>query len=360
MGAPRPTISIDALKEFANARVLEICNHLLPNGRENCGLWEVGSIAGEPGQSMKVNLRGATRGLWTDFSTAKGTPEHAGNIIQLVAQVQFRGDVGKACQWLRSWLGLDHMDPERLGREKAKVARRLRDADKQAAAKADRNRRKAHGLFVSAVDLPGTPAETYLISRGIDLRGAGHAAPGSIKFHPEVWCAETNTKLPCMVAAINAIDGRHIGTHRTWLQPDGSGKATLVEPKKSIGKYQGGYIQLWKGAHKCHLRDLPEGTPIYVSEGIEDGLSAALAKPQARVIAGISLSNIGGLVLPERCPIHILGQRDTKMQAIEAFEGAVKRLQERGHQVFLISPPEGFKDYNDVLRGTPCEQAGGA
>jgi hypothetical protein len=153
-----------------------------------------------------------------------------------------------------------------------------------------------------------------------------------------------------MVAPIVHMDGRHLGTHRTWLQPNGNGKASLIEPKKSLGKYQGGFIPLWKGKHKCSMKDLPPATPIYVSEGIEDGLSAVLAKPSIRCIAGVSLSNIGGLELPAHCPVHILGQRDEKMKAIEAFASSVARLQDRGHKVFLIYPPEGVKDYNDLLR----------
>jgi hypothetical protein len=56
-----------------------------------------------------------------------------------------------------------------------------------------------------------------------------------------------------MIATIVGLDGRHKGTHRTWLQPDGSGKATLVEAKKSLGKYRGGFIPLWKGEHRCAL-----------------------------------------------------------------------------------------------------------
>lgn len=342
-------ISIDELRELANAKVLEICSEILPNGQNNCGYWEVGSIGGERGQSMKVNLRGATQGLWCDFSAPKGTPEYSGTLIDLVAQVKFGGRVGDACSWLRSWLGLDHLDPQRLATEKGKARKAAERAEGDARKKAEQNRRKAHGLYLEAVPYPDTIVETYLIGRGLDFRKAELKAPGVLRFHPQVYCAETGGKLPAMVAAIHNLEGLHLGTHRTWLQPNGKGKATLVEPKKSIGKYQGGFIHLWKGEHRCPVRELPAGVPIYVSEGIEDGLSAALAKPSARVIAGISLSNIGSLILPTANPIHILGQRDEKDQAVAAFERAVARLQERGHKVFLIYPPKGVKDYNDLL-----------
>lgn len=351
-------IEIDDLKELANAQVLAICQDLLPNGRENCGLWEVGSIEGEPGQSMKVNLRGATRGLWTDFSAAKGAPDHAGNIIQLVAAVRFGHNVGHACQWLRRFLGIDDMDPNELARQRARASRQASQAADDAAKKAERNRRKAHELYLSAVPIADTPAENYLKARALDFRAAGLELPGALRFHPQVYCQETRSKLPALVATIVSLEGRHLGTHRTWLQPDGSGKATLVEPKKSLGKYQGGFIPLWKGKHRCSMKDLPPGVAVYVSEGIEDGLSAVLADPSIRCIAGISLSNIGSLVLPEQCPVHILGQRDEKKKAIEAFASSVERLQARGHKVFLIYPPEGVKDYNDLLLRDAAAQRG--
>lgn len=352
-GGTQFAISIDELKEIANGSIAAICAHLLPNGRENCGYWEVGSIGGEPGQSLKVNLKGATKGLWTDFSASKGSPDYSGNVIQLVAQVKFGGRVGDACAWLRSWLGIDNLDPDRLASERAKARKAAAKSEKDAAEKAEKNRRRAHHLYLSAVPYPGTPAEAYLQSRALDFAGAGIAYPGAIRFAADVYCAETRGKLPAMIAPIQGLDGRHLGTHRTWLQPDGSGKATLVEAKKSLGKYRGGFIPLWKGEHKCSMKDLPPGTRIYVSEGIEDGLSIALARPTARVIAAVSLSNIGALELPDHCPIYLLAQRDEKMRAIEAFETALGALQERGYAVFLVYPPEGFKDYNDALRGTP-------
>jgi hypothetical protein len=268
------------------------------------------------------------------------------------------GGVGEACKWLRRWLGIDNLDPEALAKSKATAQRAAAKADKDAAARAEKNRRRAHQLFLSAVPYPDTIAENYLCSRGIDLRKAGLKAPGSIRFAPRAYCAEVRKDLPAMVAPIVGLDGLHRGTHRTWLQQDGNGKAMLVEAKKSIGKYAGGFIPLWKGDQRCGLKDLKPGTAIYVSEGIEDGLSVALARPSVRVIAGVSLSNIGRLELPEGCPVHILAQRDEKLKAIEAFEGALATLQERGFNVFLVYPPAGFKDYNDVLRGTPRDQGG--
>jgi len=86
-----------------------------------------------------------------------------------------------------------------------------------------------------------------------------------------------------------------------------------------------------------------------VSEGVEDGLSVVMAKPNLRVIAAVSLNNIRNLVLPADCPLYILGQRDEELQAIDSFEKAVVAHQQSGREVYLIDPPEGYKDYNEPI-----------
>jgi hypothetical protein len=355
-------LSIDEIKEIANGQCRQIVMHLLPNGRENCGYWETSSIEDikTGNYSLKVNLSGASRGQWTDFGAPKGTKERAGNILQLIAAVKFGHNIVDALKWARSWCGLDNLDPSRLATERAKARKAAKANIEAAAEKAENNRRRALQLYLSAEPLPGTLAENYLISRGIDLRAAGMAAPGSLKFKAECFCAETQSKLPAMVAAVVNLEGRHIATHRTYLRADGKGKASVLEAKKALGKYQSGFIPLWKGDRDCPMGELPPGTPVYVSEGIEDGLSVALARPSLRVIAAISLSNLGALELPPQCPIHILGQRDEKMRAIEAFASAVAKLQGKGHDVFLIYPPQGVKDYNELLqRDGVMQQNGG-
>lgn len=342
-------IEIDDLKTLANQNVRGLAAHLLPNGKESFGYWEVGSIAGEKGQSLKINLEGGHVGLWTDFSAPKGSPGYSGNLIQLAAQVNFGGDVGKACAWLMSWLGLDGLDPERLATEKAKAQKIARQNHIDAEEQAKKNRARALSLFVSAVPIGGTPAETYLCERGIDFRAIGMPAPNSLRFHPEVYCREVGRKLPAMLASMVNLEGEHIATHRTWLRADGRDKADLADAKKAMGRFRGGFIPLRKGSQRCSMKGLAPGTRILASEGIENALTVALVKPDDRIIAAVSLSNIGGLVLPDKCPLYIIADRDTGIQQADALAGAVARQEEAGREVFMIWPPEGYKDFNQVI-----------
>ena len=59
----------DELKAALLARAEQVCGHLLPDGRKENGEWRVGSIQGERGKSMGVNLK---TGLWKDFDAGEG------------------------------------------------------------------------------------------------------------------------------------------------------------------------------------------------------------------------------------------------------------------------------------------------
>src|ERR1700722_14629047 len=64
-----------------------------------------------------------------------------------------------------------------------------------------------------------TLVERYLRSRRIAIE-----PPPSLRYHPALKHM-TGTHLPAMVACVESRDGRFLGIHRTWLRPDGLGKA---------------------------------------------------------------------------------------------------------------------------------------
>lgn len=57
------------LNHILNGMVDSIAMNLLPNGKREGRYWRVGSVHGEPGQSLKVCLDGSSVGLWKDFSS---------------------------------------------------------------------------------------------------------------------------------------------------------------------------------------------------------------------------------------------------------------------------------------------------
>ena len=379
-GAATSGPSARDLEEALRARVDMVVPKLLPRARIHQiggAYWECGSVAGEQGSQMKINRSGGRQGLWTDFSAPQGTDEYSGDMLQLVAAVLFGGwssDSGKknAIAWAKSELGYDDLDPARLATIRAETRVRSEEASAAAAEQEAQRRDSAYAMWRGAVPIAGTAAEKYLDARGIGPSVLGKY-PGSFRFLPDAWCQVRRGKYPAMIAQIIGLDGRFRAVHRTYLDvsagkmgpvtnfklpPDAKGRRK--SHKLTLGLYKGGHLPLWKGASAATLREIPKGTPVYVSEGIEDGLTVALAMPDARVIAGVALSNMGGLELPPQAgPLIFIGQLDPiGGKALEAFEGCVKRQQEAGREVKIIWPQPGFKDFNDQLRGLRIAEAG--
>lgn len=190
---------------------------------------------------------------------------------------------------------------------------------------------------------------------------AGGKWPGALRFHPEVWNRDEGCKIPAMLAAIYNADGQQTGTHRTYLQAAaGRGWVKIDSPKakKVLGSMWHGFVPINKGSSGQPMRAMPEGEPVYVTEGIEDALVVRMMKPDARIIAAISLGNMGALVLPPAARrLVIVADRDTKPKAQEQLERSIAQQQARGMDVRLVMPPAPHKDVNDWWRAIRRERA---
>ncbi len=348
----------------------EVFRKLFPNavkqGNEMC----IGSIDGEPGQSLRMNVsRGPRRGFVKDFGGS-----WTGNILYLIRDAECGGDIAAAVRWAKIHLKLPDAGPmDEAAIERHRVEREARVARQRAAEAAEREKIRSAAVarwLQGHVLTAGDPVACYLRARGIDLALLPRL-PGALRYHDSVQYGFGEAggaapyRGPAMVAQVNALDGAHIATHRTWLACDGgrwtkAGAAQLGsdkrgkpnDPKKVMGLYKGGHIAVWKGAHRHPLRDLPEGVDVYVTEGIEDALTVACADPSLRVLAGISVSNIGDLELPAQMGrLIIVRQNDPPgSQAAIALTEAVGRQRAAGRRVFFVDPPEGVKDVNELAQ----------
>lgn len=340
----RPVYAIEQIVAMLASRAASLAAELLPGGVREGHEWRCGSLAGERGSSMAVHLAGTKAGVWCDFASGE-----KGDVLDLVAQCLFRGHKGQALQWSRAWLGLSRADPEAF-----RSARRLVEIKRADEAKVREGvRTRARKIWLDAQPrIAGTPVEDYLAGRGIDL-AALERQPRTLRFHPALHCQERGAALPAMVAAIAGPDGSIMACHRTWLEQAGPGdwrKARLLAPKKVLGGYRGGTIRLWRGASGKSLAAMPADEVIDVTEGIEDGLSVAMARPDCRVIAAVSVSNLAAIELPPQARrLCVWRQNDTAAAAIEAFDRAMDGLALRGLDVVLPAIPEGLKDVNDLL-----------
>ncbi|HLG87050.1 MAG TPA: toprim domain-containing protein [Alphaproteobacteria bacterium] len=333
-------VPIDQIVAALAAQALPLCQHLLAAGVREGAEWRVGSLAGEAGRSMAVHLHGSRAGIWSDFSTGE-----TGDALDLVAQCLFAGDKAQALKWSRAWLALDSAAPAPIVRKAVPPPDESR-----------KNREAARRIWLSAQErVAGTPVDRYLRGRGIDLAEL-ERQPRAIKFHPALWNTEAKQKFPAMVATITNHEGSLIACHRTWLAVQSDGRVTKVpglkEPKKTIGSFKGGAIRLWRGASMKPLRDAPIGETVVLTEGIEDALSIALACPQHRIMAAVSLGNLGNLVLPRSVETVIIAadNDDDNEQATKGLNRAIARFTSEGREVRIARSPIG-KDFNDCLQG---------
>nr|WP_242006358.1 toprim domain-containing protein [Acetobacter estunensis] len=334
------------LSHLLAERIVALAPELLRAGhREGCE-WRCGSLAGEKGQSLAVRLTGPRRGVWCDFSGGQ-----KGDALDLVAAVLFAGSRRDAMAWAKNWLGIGDSPVPQPTRQQISEKTNNQDLDRDE----QRRRAKARELWhQTPAGIADTPVELYLRGRGIDLREMGRA-PGSLRFNPAVWCAEVERPLPAMLAAICGANGKQVAVHRTWLVQTASGmwtKADLRASKKVLGSFAGGSIRLWRGATGKSLGMAEPGESVIVAEGIETGLSVALACPEYRTLCAVSLSNMGRLELPEAITdIIIAADNDAGNEsARKALDAACQKFIEQGRIVRVAMPETKGRDWNDVIR----------
>lgn len=207
----------------------------------------------------------------------------------------------------------------------------LARAAAEARAEAEKRARQALALWREAVPIQGTPAAAYLRNREItcDL-------PASLRFHPEVWHGPTARRWPALVALVEGCD--LLAVHRTWIRPDGAGKADLDPNKAMLGGVQGGAVRLLKAQGR-----------LVVAEGIETALSLAcgLLPGTMTLWAALSTSGLRGLRLPPN-PAALTIATDGDEAGRSAGYALAERAHALGWKVSTLAAPEG-RDWNDIL-----------
>lgn len=96
--------SRDKVKAAMLSRLPEVLRHLFPNGRQLKREFQIGSLQGEKGQSLKITMSGDKAGLWQDFENG-----HGGDIFDLWAAVHgldTQRDFPAVLRSCADWLGL--------------------------------------------------------------------------------------------------------------------------------------------------------------------------------------------------------------------------------------------------------------
>ena len=184
--------------------------------------------------------------------------------------------------------------------------------------------------------ISGTIVEAYLRRRGITaLHGTG-----SLRFHPRCYYrpdAYAPTEVwPAMIAAVTDLDGKITGAHRTWLAPDGRGKAPVDTPRRAIGHLLGNAVRFGVA-----------GEVMAAGEGIETMLSLRCVLPTIPMAAALSAAHLAAILFPMSLR-RLYIARDDDRAGDGATATLLDRAMEAGIESIALSPQLG--DFNEDLR----------
>lgn len=303
-----------------------VCRHYLSNGRRQGRYWTVGDVRNTPGRSMFVRLNGSesgpgAAGHWTDAATAE-----YGDLLDVIREALGLVDFKDVVEEARRFLSLPHPEPDTTKTPTGRTFRMASSGSPEAARR----------LFAMSQPIGGTLVETYFRNRGITaLHGTG-----SLRFHPRCYYRpdeQSPTEIwPAMVATVTDLAGRQTGAHRTWLAPDGSGKAPVETPRRAMGDLLGHAVRFGVA-----------GEVLAVGEGIETALSPRSVLPHMPMLAALSAAHLAAILFPPTLRrLYVLRDRDPAGDG--ARDSLVARATSVGIEAISLTPVEG--DFNDDLR----------
>lgn len=220
----------------------------------------------------------------------------------------------------------------------AERAQRKREAESETRRRIVAGRSVWHGAAPAA----GTLAETYLRSRGITMPLPNTVRFGRLDYFDQETGEVIATNVPAAICALQNAAGDVVGVQRIYLSADGRRKFDVPKPKLSLGIIVGSAFR--PGGHA-----LGSGTTAVICEGPEDGLTLAQEQSHSVLVAcGTSL--MPRVELPAWIASVIVAG-DNNAPGRTAVKNTEEALTALGIATRATFPKEGFKDWNDQLRG---------
>ncbi|MCJ8508841.1 toprim domain-containing protein [Rhizobium lemnae] len=299
-----------------------VCRHYLDAGHRQGNYWQVGDVRNTPGRSMFVRLKetmNGPAGKWTDAATG----EH-GDLLDVIRESCGLIDFADVVDEARSFLSMPRPEPA--------PAPKKRPGKPAPSGSAEAARR----LFAMSKPITSTAVETYFRTRGITaLHGTGN-----LRFNPHCYYrpddhGPTET-WPAMIAAVTDLNGRITGAHRTWLAPDGIGKAPVETQRKALGDLLGHAVRFGIASEV-----------MAAGEGIESVLSVRQAIPDMAMAAALSASHLAAILFPGTLRrLYVI--RDNDPAGDSARDRLIERASALGIEAIVLSPVR--EDFNEDLR----------
>ena len=198
-------------------------------------------------------------------------------------------------------------------------------------------RRRCVELFKISHEIQrGDPVDTYLSGRGLPLV----KYPTALRFVPNAYDGEGG-KHPAMLAMVGLPGApKHSSIHRTFLLPEGSGKARINASRKMMrGSVPAG--------SSVQLSTYEPGTPLGIAEGIETALAAS-GMFNLPVWSALNAAMLKKWTPPAGCSeVHIFADNDPNCTGQNAAYELAKRLTREAIDVVVHFPPKTGRDWAD-------------
>lgn len=341
----------EAVRQRALAVLPRLVREWVPEGRQSGAVWagKNPTRADRKAGSFVVWVRS---GAWKDYAmhgVAGGDP------ISLYAYVYGLGQ-HEACLELGQQLGLVEGERRNPARQRPQVVAPT-EADIQQIEDRDiARRRKAAGMIWGrCTPAAGSLVATYLQGRGITIE-----PPPTLRFGMIDHQDDRGNPRPAMVAKMQ-VDAVFVGVHRTFLAPDGRGKAMIPLPGRK-GQLANAKLMLGT-ADGAVVRLSALGACLVLAEGIESALSVLQIAPTWTVWAALSAGNLSKVAVPpEVRRVVIVADADKspdprqptgyRRVGLAEAQKALAALRPLGVDGSIVEPPERM-DANDCLQRDP-------
>jgi len=285
-----------------------------------------GRVIHRAAHEIRIGTHGSVSVRLADGSYFNHETGEGGDLFTLIGHA-LKSDFKSALVFARGFIGHAPLPPippaENLQKKQDERAARQRDT--------------ALAMLKRAEPVTGTLADAYLQKhRGITLS----PLPAALGFIAHAYNYTAGEFYPALIATVRNPAGDAVAAHCTFLDAAGNKlQGESIKPRLIFGACRGGAIRLAAATEKLAL-----------CEGIEDGLSVMQCSPEWPVWATGGTSGLRAVPIPAQVrEVMICADRDAAGMA--AANDLSARLIAEGRRVRIAAPPEGVKDFNDLLRG---------
>jgi Ti-type conjugative transfer relaxase TraA len=287
---------------------------------------------GENGR-ISMGLRDEKRGIWNDFASGTG-----GNLIDLIKETEnfgFKDALKFAathyCSRAQSDAELKQMDNHVQYHSKTSPE----NNDKN-------NTHKILGMYKGSQEIKGTLAEKYLrTERNIE----NSFLLKDLRFYPTFIDPTSQIKHPAFISFARNSEGNISAAQVVYLDQDGkkASKENVSVPKRSFGSVKDSFVTLQQG--KKHQ-------PVFITEGIETGLSIKEANVQGSILASLGISNMLNVAhqFKDRKIIFCADNDGKGTISQKRLEEGAQKLKSQGFDVGILMPSKEKSDFNDLLK----------